>query len=242
MDHTCELIRQAKDGDKEARNQLARENSGLVWSIVRRFQGRGYDPEDLFQTGNIGLIKCIDNFDFDRKVKFSTYAVPMIMGEIRRFLRDDGMIKVSRSLKEISYKIYKEKGNYQREHQREPTTKEIAALLQLDEEDVIMALESGQEVGSLQQVIYQGEGDDICLQDRLESRNDEILKAEKKVYLKQLLSALSDEEYALIELRFFQNKTQVAAAEKLDVSQVQVSRMEKKILKKLKNMDEDYKG
>jgi len=242
LDHTCELIRQEKDGDKEARNQLARENSGLVWSIVRRFQGRGYDPEDLFQTGNIGLIKCIDNFDFDRKVKFSTYAVPMIMGEIRRFLRDDGMIKVSRSLKEISYKIYKEKEIYQREHQREPTTREIAASLELDEEDVILAMESGQEVRSLQQVIYQGEGDDICLQDRLESRNDEILKAEKKVYLKQLLSALSDEEYALIELRFFQNKTQVAAAEKLDVSQVQVSRMEKKILKKLRNMDEDYKG
>ena len=242
MNHTCELIRQAKDGDKEARNQLARENSGLVWSIVRRFQGRGYEPEDLFQTGNIGLIKSIDNFDFDRNVKFSTYAVPMIMGEIRRFLRDDGMIKVSRSLKEISYKIYKEKEIYQREYQREPTIREIAASLELDEEDVILALESGQEVRSLQQVIYQGEGDDICLQDRLESRSDEILKAEKKVYLKQLLDALSCEEYALIDLRFFQNRTQVAAAEKLGVSQVQVSRMEKKILKKLRNMDEDYKG
>ena len=118
MDHTCELIRQAKEGNKEARSRLVEENVGLVWSVVRRFQGRGYENEDLFQIGSIGLLKCIDHFDLSREVKFSTYAIPLIVGEIRRFLRDDGMVKVSRSLKEAYCKIRKESEQYQKEYHR----------------------------------------------------------------------------------------------------------------------------
>ena len=125
MERTCELIKQAKEGNKEAQSILVEENSGLIWSVVKRFQGRGYDKEDLFQIGSIGLLKCIENFDLERNVKFSTYAVPLIMGEIKRFLRDDGIVKVSRSLKEASYKIKREKEHYQKLYNREPTLKEI---------------------------------------------------------------------------------------------------------------------
>ena len=120
MERTCELIKQAKEGNKEAQSILVEENSGLIWSVVKRFQGRGYDKEDLFQIGSIGLLKCIENFDLERNVKFSTYAVPLIMGEIKRFLRDDGIVKVSRSLKEASYKIKREKEHYQKLYNREP--------------------------------------------------------------------------------------------------------------------------
>ena len=234
MDRTCELIRQAKEGKQEALNQLVEENAGLVWSIVHRFQGRGQEPEDLFQIGNIGLIKCIEHFDFSKEVKFSTYAVPMIMGEIRRFLRDDGIVKVSRGLKEISYKIYKEQERFYKEYQREATIGEIADNLKLSESEIVLAIESAQEVRSLHQVIYQGEGEEIYLGDRLESGKDVIGETEKKMYLKQLLATLPEEEYALIDLRYFRNETQVKVADKLGISQVQVSRLEKKILKKLR--------
>ena len=126
MERTCELIRQAKEGNKKAQEILVEENTGLIWSVVKRFQGRGYDKEDLFQIGSIGLLKCIDNFDLERKVKFSTYAVPLIMGEIKRFLRDDGLVKVSRSLKEASYKIKREKEHYEKLYNREPTLKAVS--------------------------------------------------------------------------------------------------------------------
>ena len=131
MERTCELIKQAKEGNKEAQSILVEENSGLIWSVVKRFQGRGYDKEDLFQIGSIGLLKFIENFDLERNVKFSTYAVPLIMGEIKRFLRDDGIVKVSRSLKEASYKIKREKEHYQKLYNREPTLKEIAVTLDM---------------------------------------------------------------------------------------------------------------
>ena len=174
MEHTCELIRQAKEGNMEARSRLVEENIGLIWSVVRRFQGRGYENEDLFQIGSIGLLKCIDHFDLDRDVKFSTYAVPLIMGEIKRFLRDDGMVKVSRSLKEMNYRIKKETEAYQKEHNREPTLHEISVTLQADESDILMAMESGQEIHSLHQIIYQGDGDEIHLEDRIEQQEDVI--------------------------------------------------------------------
>lgn len=235
MDRTCELIRQAKEGNMEARSRLVEENVGLIWSVVRRFQGRGYENDDLFQIGSIGLLKCIDNFDLDREVKFSTYAVPLIVGEIKRFLRDDGMVKVSRSLKEINYKIKKETEQYQKEFHREPTLQEISVTLQVDQEDILMAMESGQEVASLHQVIYQSDGDEIHLEDKIEQQEDEIENAMNRMYINQLLSRLSDQERTLIEMRYFQNKTQSAVAEVLGISQVQVSRLEKKILLKLRN-------
>ena len=235
MDRTCVLIRQAKEGNMEARSQLVEENVGLIWSVVRRFQGRGYENEDLFQIGSIGLLKCIDNFDLSRDVKFSTYAVPLIMGEIKRFLRDDGLVKVSRSLKEINYKIKKETEQYQKEFHREPTLEEISVTLQVNEEDILMAMESGQEVTSLHQVIYQSDGDEIHLEDKIEQQEDEIEHAMNRMYVKQLLNRLSEQERTLIEMRYFQNKTQSAVAKVLGISQVQVSRLEKKILLKLRN-------
>lgn len=234
MERTCELIRQAKEGNKKAQEILVEENTGLIWSVVKRFQGRGYDKEDLFQIGSIGLLKCIDNFDLERKVKFSTYAVPLIMGEIKRFLRDDGLVKVSRSLKEASYKIKREKEHYEKLYNREPTLKEIAATLDMDESDILMAMESGQDVCSLHQVIYQNEGDEIHLEDKLEQQSDLIEQTVDNIYIQELLQKLNEQERKLIELRYFQNQTQAVIAGILGISQVQVSRMEKKILEKLR--------
>lgn len=236
MDRTCELIRQAKEGNKEAQAILVEENSGLIWSVVKRFQGRGYDKEDLFQIGSIGLLKCIDNFDFERNVKFSTYAVPLIMGEIKRFLRDDGLVKVSRNLKEASYKIKREREHYQKLYNREPTLKEIASTLEMEESDILMALESGQEVYSLHQVIYQNEGDEIHLQDKLEQQSDLIEQTVDSMYVQELLQKLNEEERQLIHMRYFQNQTQAVIAKTLGISQVQVSRLEKKILEKLRRI------
>ena len=234
MERTCELIRQAKEGNKKAQEILVEENTGLIWSVVKRFQGRGYDKEDLFQIGSIGLLKCIDNFDLERKVKFSTYAVPLIMGEIKRFLRDDGLVKVSRSLKEASYKIKREKEHYEKLYNREPTLKEIAATLDMDESDILMAMESGQDVCSLHQVIYQNEGDEIHLEDKLEQQSDLIEQTVDNIYIQELLQKLNEQERKLIELRYFQNQTQAVIAGIMGISQVQVSRMEKRILEKLR--------
>ena len=234
MERTCELIRQAKEGNKKAQEILVEENTGLIWSVVKRFQGRGYDKEDLFQIGSIGLLKCIYNFDFERKVKFSTYAVPLIMGEIKRFLRDDGLVKVSRSLKEASYKIKREKEHYEKLYNREPTLKEIAATLDMDESDILMAMESGQDVCSLHQIIYQNEGDEIHLEDKLEQQSDLIEQTVDNIYIQELLQKLNEQERKLIELRYFQNQTQAVIAGIMGISQVQVSRMEKKILEKLR--------
>ena len=234
MERTCELIRQAKEGNKKAQEILVEENTGLIWSVVKRFQGRGYDKEDLFQIGSIGLLKCIDNFDLERKVKFSTYAVLLIMGEIKRFLRDDGLVKVSRSLKEASYKIKREKEHYEKLYNREPTLKEIAATLDMDESDILMAMESGQDVCSLHQVIYQNEGDEIHLEDKLEQQSDLIEQTVDNIYIQELLQKLNEQERKLIELRYFQNQTQAVIAGIMGISQVQVSRMEKKILEKLR--------
>lgn len=228
------MIRQAKEGNKKAQEILVEENTGLIWSVVKRFQGRGYDKEDLFQIGSIGLLKCIDNFDLERKVKFSTYAVPLIMGEIKRFLRDDGLVKVSRSLKEASYKIKREKEHYEKLYNREPTLKEIAATLDMDESDILMAMESGQDVCSLHQVIYQNEGDEIHLEDKLEQQSDLIEQTVDNIYIQELLQKLNEQERKLIELRYFQNQTQAVIAGSMGISQVQVSRMEKKILEKLR--------
>lgn len=234
MERTCELIRQAKEGNMEARSRLVEENVGLIWSVVRRFQGRGCDAEDLFQIGSIGLLKCIDHFDLNRDVRFSTYAVPLIVGEIKRFLRDDGMVKVSRSLKEMNYRIKKETEAYQKEHNREPTLHEISVTLQADESDILMAMESGQEIHSLHQIIYQGDGDEIHLEDRIEQQEDVIEDATNRMYIDQLLDCLAVDERRLIEMRYFENQTQTSVAQTLGISQVQVSRLEKKILKKLR--------
>ena len=228
------LIENAHNGDKNARDQLILENMGLIWSIVKRFLNRGYEQEDLFQVGSIGLIKAVDKFDMSFDVKFSTYAVPMIAGEIKRFLRDDGMIKVSRNLKEIAYKSYLAKEELERELKREPTLAEIAQRLDVSAEDIVQAMDASSEIESLHKVIYQGNGSDISLMDRLQKDGDDCEEVMDRMLLEQMMRSLDSKERRFIYLRYYQDKTQKQIAVEFGVSQVQISRMEKKILQKMK--------
>lgn len=256
-----ELIKKARTGDREARNQVVEENVGLVWNMVKRFNGRGYDPEDLFQIGCIGLIKAIDHFDLQYDVKFSTYAVPMILGEIKRFLRDDGMIKVSRTIKENGWKVKQAAQKLDQELGRSATIDEIAAATELEPEDIVMAMEANKEVESIYRPVFQPEGKEIYLIDQVVNpqgsglgyvpgtsvaggRGGELdggMDAEKekvvnRVLLEQLLNKLEEKERRLIELRYYEEKTQTEVAKELGISQVQVSRLEKKILKRLRKL------
>lgn len=231
---TLELIKLSKTGDKEARDLLVTENVGLVWSIVRRFAGRGHELEDLFQIGSIGLIKSIDKFDLSYEVKFSTYAVPMITGEIKRFLRDDGIIKVSRSLKEIAVKVKITREILNNTLNREPTIEELSKEMNVPSEDIIMALESNTEVESLYKTIYQGDGNAIFLIDKLEQAQDEHETVVDKLAIQEILDTLEPKEQDIIKLRYFMNRTQSDIAKKLGISQVQVSRLEKKILRAMR--------
>ncbi len=236
MEHTLELIEKAQSGDKEARDILVKENLGLVWSLARRFSNRGYDIEDLFQIGSIGLLKSIDKFDSSFNVKFSTYAVPMIMGEIKRFLRDDGMIKVSRSLKETAYKVRLLRDELIKELNREPSISEIAAGLDMEVEDVVQALESNLEVESLNSVIYQGEGKAITLSDKVDETPTLQNSIIDKMLITDIITRLLPLERQIIQMRYFEDKTQTEIATVLEISQVQVSRIEKRILSKMRMM------
>ena len=235
MDHTLALIQRSHEGDEEARARLVEENAGLVWCIVKRFHNRGVETEDLFQIGNIGLIKAIDKFDLSYDVKFSTYAVPMISGEIKRFLRDDGMIKVSRSLKELAYKAYLLKEDLQNQWGREPTVGELSERLGVEQEELVMALDAGGDVESLHKPIYQKDGQEIRLMDKLEEKSEEHEQVLNHIVLTELLGVLNQDEKRLIYLRYFAEQTQSQVGRELGISQVQVSRMEKKILGQLKN-------
>lgn len=236
MEHTIALIRKSHDGDEEARTQLFEENVGLVWCVVRRFLGRGVESEDLFQIGSIGLLKAIDKFDFAFDVKFSTYAVPMISGEIQRFLRDDGIIKVSRSLKELAYKAFLAREKLQERLQRDPTLEELANDMNVEKEELIMAMEASSEVESLYKPVYQKDGNEVPLLEKLEERDCQEERVLNRMLLAKLLEELGKEERQLIYLRYFSNKTQTEIGQELGISQVQVSRMEKKILKRMRDM------
>lgn len=225
-----EYIKRARAGDKLARDQIIRENMPLVYSIVRRFAGRGYDLEDLGQIGAIGLIKAVDKFDVNYDVKFSTYAVPLIMGEIKRFLRDDGVIKVSRSLKENGWRIKKAQQELALELGRNPTMEEIAGELSMQREEVVMALDAVSDVDSIYKTIYQSDGNEIMLMDQLSDQKDENERIINKITLEKLLEELEEREKQLIQKRYFEEKTQIQVAEELSLNQVQVSRLEKKIL------------
>lgn len=231
---TRELLQRSQEGDKEARNLLVEKNTGLVRSIVNRFSSRGVDKEDLFQIGMIGLIKAIDYFDLKYDVRFSTYAVPMITGEIRRFLRDDGMVKVSRSIKDNRVTVNRIREQLAEKAGREPALSEIVEASGLSMEDVLLALNSSQEVESLHQIIYDGDGSTIRLMDKLSVRGSEGDAALDRMMLADTLSALEHKERELIVLRFYFDQTQSQIAKRLGVSQVQVSRLEKRILKKMK--------
>ena len=235
MEHTLALIARAHQGDKEARDTIFEENIGLIWSIVKRFQHRGVELEDLFQIGSIGLLKAVDKFDLSYDVKFSTYAVPMISGEIKRFLRDDGMIKVSRSLKEVCYKAYLAREKLEKELGRDPQIAEMAGEIGIPQEELMMALDSNVEIESLQKTIYQGEGNDIRLIDKLEEKKNRQEESLNRILLEEILGQLTVSERRLIYMRYFQERTQTEMARDLGVSQVQVSRREKKILKRLRD-------
>lgn len=231
---TLELIKKAHQGDKEARDRIVSENTGLVWSIVRRFKGRGYELEDLFQIGCIGILKAIDKFDLSYEVKFSTYAVALISGEIKRFLRDDGMVKVSRSLKENGWKIKLASDRLSQEFGREATIDEIAMATELTTEDIVLAMEANVEVESIYKTVYQNDGNEIYLVDKLPEEKDENEKMLNHMLLKQLLNELNENEKQLIQLRYFKEMTQMQVAKIMGISQVQVSRTEKKILLKMR--------
>lgn len=234
MDHTIVLIQKSHEGDKEARTRLVEENTGLVWCVVKRFYNRGVEMEDLFQIGTIGLLKAIDKFDLNYDVKFSTYAVPMIAGEIKRFLRDDGMIKVSRSLKELSYKAYLCREKLQERFGREPSVTELAGELGVEPEELMAALDASSEVESLHKPIYQSDGQEVSLMDRLPWQAEPEEEVLDHLLLKELLGGLEKEERQLIYLRYFADRTQAQAGKELGISQVQVSRLEKKILKSMR--------
>ena len=219
MEETFALIERSHHGDKEAREQLVEENMGLVWSVVKRFTGRGTDMEDLFQIGAMGLLKAIDKFDTSFEVKFSTYAVPMIAGEIKRFLRDDGIVKVSRTLKENCWKIKRETELFRQKTGREPTLEELSAVTELPREEIAMALESSAEVESIYKTIPQKDGSEVCLLDRMENQNqgNGMQQLLNRVVLEQLLLELPDTDRRLIIMRYMQDKTQSEVADRKSV-------------------------
>ena len=235
MVRTEELIRKSQDGDKKAREVLIEENIGLIHHVVKRFLGRGVEAEDLFQIGAVGLVKAVDRFDLSFGVRFSTYAVPMIAGEIKRFLRDDSMIKVSRSLKELAMKAARLREQLFMERGEEPGVEELAGRLGVEPEELVQAMDSSTEVESLQKIVCQGDSEGLSLMDRVDYGRDDHEALLRRMLLEQLLSSLEPKERRLIILRFFYDRTQAQVAGELGMSQVQVSRLEKKILASLKS-------
>ena len=231
MEQTYEWIRRAQAGDAAAKDRLLQENSGLIWSVVGRFRGRG-EQEDLYQIVAIGLLKCIDKFDFSYDVKFSTYAVPMILGEIKRFLRDDGTVKVSRGLKELSWRAKRAQETALQEENRELSLQELAQRLGVETEELLLALESAKEVESLYAA---ADGADGALQiiDRL-ADTTENEKMMERLSLMEALAKLDAKQRQIITLRYFQDRTQADVARCIGISQVQVSRIEKRVLSELR--------
>lgn len=236
MEQTFDLIRKSQAGEKEAKEQLILLHSGLIWNVVRRFAGRGYEMEDLYQIGAIGLMRAIEKFDFEYEVKFSTYAVPLITGEIKRFLRDDGMIKVSRNLKENQWKIKRAMEQFLHEFGRDATVLELSKIVGLEPEEIMAAMEAVVEIESMEQRVFSGDGKEISLKDRIADEKNEEEVMINQLFLQQLLKELEEREQELILLRYFDNKTQTQVAEILGISQVQVSRLERKILRRLREL------
>ncbi len=228
-----ELLRRMHAGEKRAREQLINGNLRLVLSVIQRFANRGENPDDLFQVGCIGLIKAIDNFDISLDVRFSTYAVPMIIGEIRRYLRDNNAIRVSRSLKDIAYKAMQVKERLTGQSQTEPTIEEIAKELGLEKHEVVLALEAIVDPVSLYEPIYSDGGDTIYVMDQIGDNSDDSNWLEE-IAMKEAIAGLNPREKKILSLRFFQGKTQVEVAQEIGISQAQVSRLEKHALTKVK--------
>ncbi|EDX69065.1 RNA polymerase sporulation sigma factor SigF [Bacillus thuringiensis] len=227
------LIQKSQDGDQQARDTIVQSNMRLVWSVVQRFLNRGYEPDDLFQIGCIGLLKSVDKFDLSFDVKFSTYAVPMIIGEIQRFLRDDGSVKVSRSLKETGNKIRKMRDELSKEFGRAPTINEVAEALELTPEEVVLAQEASRAPSSIHETVYENDGDPITILDQIADQSE--TKWFDKIALKEAIRELDERERLIVYLRYYKDQTQSEVAERIGISQVQVSRLEKKILKQMKD-------
>ncbi|WP_243290131.1 RNA polymerase sporulation sigma factor SigF [Bacillus sp. FJAT-47783] len=227
------LIKKSQQGEQEARDILVQKNMRLVWSVVQRFLNRGYEPDDLFQIGCIGLLKSVDKFDLSYDVKFSTYAVPMIIGEIQRFIRDDGTVKVSRSLKELGNRIRRAKEELSKKLGKVPTVQEIADHLDIPPEDVVLAQEAVRAPSSIHETVYENDGDPITLLDQIADNSEH--KWFDKIALKDAIEDLDERERLIVYLRYYKDKTQSEVAERLGISQVQVSRLEKKILKQMKD-------
>jgi len=228
-----DLIARSQAGDSEARNRLVNANIRLVWSVVQRFLNRGYEADDLFQIGCIGLLKAVDKFDLRYDVKFSTYAVPMIIGEIKRFLRDDGSVKVSRSMKELANRIRKMRDELSKEYGRQPTVSEIANALSISPEVVVLAQEANRTPTSIHETVFENDSVPILLMDHI--ADDSYEKWFDQIALREAIERLSERERLIVYLRYFRDQTQSEVAERLGISQVQVSRLEKKILQSIRD-------
>lgn len=229
-----ELLKLVNKGDKAARDKLIYANLRLVLSVVQRFSNRGEPPDDLFQVGCIGLIKAIDHFDLSLDVKFSTYAVPMILGELRRYLRDNNSIRVSRSIKDTAYRVMQVKEQYINKHQKEPTVEEIAKMLEIPVSDVVVALESIVEPVSIYEPVYSDNGDDIYVLDQLGDNNTDKNWLDE-IAFKDAIANLSQREKLILRLRFMDGLTQMEVSNEIGISQAQVSRLEKAAMDKIKD-------
>lgn len=228
------LFQQARAGSEEARQTLIQGNLRLVLSVIKKFDGRNENPDDLFQVGCVGLIKGIDNFNVDLDVFPSTYLVPMIVGEIRRYLRDNSSVRVSRSMRDTAYKVLQAKEKYVAEHQREPSVEEIAKLLDLKREEVVFALDAIVDPVSLYEPVYSDGGDTICVMDQVKDQKNTDENWLEQIALKEAMDRLSDREKHILRLRFFEGKTQMEVSARIGISQAQISRLEKNAIQKIK--------
>jgi len=226
-DETMALLRQAKAGDQEARRELIEGNLRLVLSVIQRFASRGENADDLFQVGCVGLIKAIDNFDINQPVRFSTYGVPMIIGEIRRYLRDNSAIRVSRSMRDTAYRVLQVRDRYMAEHQREPTVEQIAKELDIPREDVVFAMDAIVDPVSLYEPVYSDGGDAICVMDQVRDTKNTDEDWTNRIALKEAMRRLDERERRILSLRFYEGKTQMEVSAEVGISQAQVSRLEK---------------
>ena len=235
-ENDVKIIEKAQNGSKDDMTKLMEDNNGLIWSIVRRFNGRGYDIEDLYQIGCIGFIKAIQRFDTSFEVRLSTYAVPYILGEIKRHLRDDGPIKVSRSIKELNIKILELKKEYQHKYGREITLEEISKELRVSKEEIAMALDSARPVDSIEDATYRDNKTDktVSLLEKISTGKDEQTEIANRITIKNLINELEEKERKIIMLRYYKQKTQMQVSKILGITQVQVSRIERKVLNNMR--------
>ena len=233
-EETMELLRRTKAGDQEARRELIEGNLRLVLSVIQRFAGRGENADDLFQVGCVGLIKAIDNFDINQPVRFSTYGVPMIIGEIRRYLRDNSAIRVSRSMRDTAYKVLQVRDKYLAENQREPTVEQIAQELGIPREEVVFAMDAIVDPVSLYEPVYSDGGDAICVMDQVSDNRNTDESWIEQIALKEALKQLGEREKRILSLRFYEGKTQMEVSGEVGISQAQVSRLEKNAINTIK--------